>query len=79
MQWHCFDNTDRVLYHPTSGQHLNLHAHVDIVRMDNQGDETLGNPKPLILNPKLLSLNRKRCSYIEQMASVVQHIELADK
>ncbi len=41
---HYFDNTYQVLYHPTREQHLSWSAHVDIVRMDNQGCETLDQP-----------------------------------
>jgi hypothetical protein len=44
MTSHSFDNTDQVLYHPTREQHLNWLAQMDIVRMDNQGGETLGQP-----------------------------------
>jgi hypothetical protein len=48
MEYHCFDNTDQVLNHLTINQHLNWHAQVDIVRMDNQDGETLGRPSHVL-------------------------------
>ena len=71
MQYHCFDNTDQVHYHPTREQTSQLACAVGH-RPDgkNQGGVTPGQPH-------LQILSGKGCSYFDQMASVVQPSELA--
>ena len=72
MQYHCFDSTYRVLFHPTGEQTSRLAGEGGLCSYGrNQGAAT----QRRFYLPILYG---KGCTYSERKASIVQPIELAD-
>jgi hypothetical protein len=72
MQYHCFDNIDRLLYHPPGEQTSQMacaSGHRPDVKI------RVVRRQVGLMN---MSFNSKGCSYIEQVALVVQNSELDD-